>query len=334
VIALRSFTAACAVTYAVVALLTMVAASAASEFKGRLAYGSEFSQTWWSRHLDGTGKRPLLHRATDVSFSADGRRLAYVRLNGLEDAGIAVARGNGRDPAWVIRPFDQRIYNMTDAFGVALSPDGTHVAAEIQELPGWDDPEAPIPPGGGWEVNLYLVGADGNNLRLLASDAYDPAWSPDAREIAYISDNSAVEAIAPDGTSKHVLLPPDDAVRRIHRQVKSGLDFSPDGRTLMFRSYSPRRKSARIALADVATGTVRRLPARVTGDVFNAVWCANGRRIAFSAPADPTSRAAFESLRVYTIRADGTDKRLAFTASGRWPSIDGLAWQPPRRARP
>jgi hypothetical protein len=75
---------------------------------------------------------------------------------------------------------------------------------------------------------------------------------------------------------------------------------------------------------------VRRLPLRVTGDVFHAVWCANGSRIAFTAPTDPTSRSDLESRRVYTIRPDGTDKRLAFTATGGWPGIDGLAWQPPR----
>jgi Tol biopolymer transport system component len=87
---------------------------------------------------------------------------------------------------------------MQEAFAVALSPDGTQVATEIQELPGWDDPDAPVPPGGGWLVNVYVVGADGSNLRLLAPDAASPTWAPDGSQIASITAENAVETIAPD----------------------------------------------------------------------------------------------------------------------------------------
>jgi Tol biopolymer transport system component len=71
-------------------------------------------------------------------------------------------------------------------------------------------------------------------------------------------------------------------------------------------------------IVDARTGRRRRLPERVTGpNAWDAVWSPDGRRIAFIRQV---------SNQVFTIRPDGTGKRLAFTA--RAAAIDKLAWQP------
>ena len=162
-----------------------------------------------------------------------------------------------------------------------------------------------------------MIGIDGGDLRLIARDASTPVFSPDGTRIAYIAwhgDTRSVETVAADGTDRRTLVAPNiDAL---------SLDFSPDGDRLVAAERLRRRHVTRIAIIDVRSGERTRLPAHATGDVEDAAWSPDGRRIAF---------VHFDSSQVFTIRPDGTGKRLAFTA--RVPAIEMLAWQPRPLAR-
>jgi dipeptidyl aminopeptidase/acylaminoacyl peptidase len=162
---------------------------------------------------------------------------------------------------------------------------------------------------------VYVIGIDGANLRLIArGQTGNAVFSTDGRRIAYIAwhgRRQAVETVAVDGTDRRTLI----------RNAGGAccLDFAPDGSKLMLVKPTKRRGDAggRIVIFDARTGERTRLPLRVTGTVWDAVWSPDGRRIAF---------VDLDSTKVFTIRPDGTGKRLAFTA--RVGGIERLAWQP------
>ena len=179
---------------------------------------------------------------------------------------------------------------------------------------------------------LYVVDADGKDLRLLARDAIESrTWWPDGTTIAYIAEDGSVATIAPDGSAQRTVL--GAAVRTGRAEP----DFSPDGtrlvitqrrkRLLRVRRADRRYTQRQIAIVDLTVGTVRRLPAAVTIFAADAAWSPDGSRIAYVTYNTP--------LRLFTVRADGTGKRLV-RKGRRWGFYD-VAWQavptPARAAR-
>jgi Tol biopolymer transport system component len=130
-----------------------------------------------------------------------------------------------------------------------------------------------------------------------------------------VAGRQAVETVAVDGTDRRTLVWRSGTLS----DGSCCLDFAPDGSRLMLVEPTTRRGDAggRIVIVDAQTGERTRLPLRVTGPVWDAVWSPDGRRIAF---------VHVDSTQVFAIRPDGTGKRLAFTA--RVGGIERLAWQP------
>ncbi|HXI01760.1 MAG TPA: hypothetical protein VNI57_01160, partial [Candidatus Saccharimonadales bacterium] len=99
----------------------------------------------------------------------------------------------------------------------ALSPDGRHVAAMVQENSTWDI----------WSLDIER----GTRLRLTFTPAkdWDPAWSADGRQVLFW-----------EGKTRAVSTKPSDGTGALERLVKE--DFldsgepmaSPDGKTLIF----------------------------------------------------------------------------------------------------
>ena len=302
----------CVVVCAAMTLPVAVADAAFPGANGRIAYTSWIDDVCHSSRPDGTRQRRIFRcrHPDSVNYSADGRRIVVV--GGNEGGWMSVARANGRDRSWLVRGGLQpsgarwRVQG-----GASFSPDGSQVVFSVDEE--IRDPGAPD--GERIELNVYVIGVDGANPRLIARGQTGNAmFSPDGRRIAYVAwhgRRQAVETVAVDGTDRRTLV------------WNSGgaccLDFAPDGSRLMLVEPTKRRGDAggRIVIVDAQTGERTRLPLRVTGPVWDAVWSPDGRRIAF---------VHLDSTQVFTIRPDGTGKRLAFTA--RVGGIERLAWQP------
>jgi dipeptidyl aminopeptidase/acylaminoacyl peptidase len=109
-----------------------------------------------------------------------------------------------------------------------ISPDGKHILFSR----GWVDTMADRS-----RSNLWIVDVQGTRVRELTHGDWSdssPAWSPDGKKIAFISDR--------DGTSQiHVMwLDTREVAQLTHlERAPSGLRWSPDGTMLAFTSFIP-----------------------------------------------------------------------------------------------
>jgi dipeptidyl aminopeptidase/acylaminoacyl peptidase len=307
----------CVAACAAVTLPTAVAVAAFPGANGRISYKLSwiddrrtYREGYWSSRSDGTRMRPIVRHATSAKFSADGRRAVFTRAGG-----IGFVRSNGKGRSWLMghapRPSDPD----WGAQWAALSADGTQVAFTANG------------------PNSYVMGVDGTNPYLIADEAVQPIFSPDGSRIAYIKElalgeaenhGRAIETIAADSTDRRRLIEYSKPSVYYATTVPIRIDFAPDGRNLLVVEYSCCGGVNRIAIVDTQTGKRKRLPARVTGSVSDAVWSPDGRRIAY------TVRSTDAYASVYTIRPNGTGRRVAFTVRlpPTWAFRDSLDWQP------
>jgi TolB protein len=138
---------------------------------------------------------------------------------------------------------------------------------------------------------VAVVDADGSGLRVLTHDKItevSPRWSPDGQEIAYIrpdDDNVQVWLMAADGTHQRPLT----HLRKGQlwgSTVMSSLDWSPDGRQIVFAAFRPGKAgTTQLYLADARTGAAKlllRTYLGVASGVDGPVWSPDGRWIAFT----------------------------------------------------
>jgi TolB protein len=159
--------------------------------------------------VDGTGEMRLTSDPGDESgptWSPDGQTIAYVAKEGTEQVRLIKATGG---PSTVLS--SDGTVNEEPAF----SHDGRRIAfysnrsgkaesAYVQRSRGIPGSEG-LPVSGGQDI--YVVGVDGKGLSRVTSDAssnYSPAWSPDDRHLAFISDrddNHNLYVMSADGTN-------------------------------------------------------------------------------------------------------------------------------------
>lgn len=136
--------------------------------------------------------------ATQLAFVRD-RQIYLVKSNGAD----LVRLTNGDEPAW--------------------SPDGRRIAF-IRRRDGTNDFEL---------GDLYVMDADGSNVRLVAASASSPAWSPDSRKIAFSAYRSGQGAVL-------IVSADDDAKPPIRIGFDRGFNgwpaWSPDGSRIAFVS--------------------------------------------------------------------------------------------------
>ena len=212
---------------------------------------------------------------------------------------------------------------------VAISPDGRRIAwvKKIKDRKG------------AWKlgaVEVSDVGSASTAARVTAAadgrahDERDPVWSPDGKQIAFLSDG------AKDGQSQIWLAPASGGAARRLTKVKGQLAdprWSPDGKSIAFlyvagstqeqgalTAYKPHSgvvdesvEERRIAVADVATGKLREVsPANMY--VYDYDWSPDGKRFAAEA-AEGSGTDNYWLAQLYTVSA----------ATGKTTSI----WKPP-----
>jgi dipeptidyl aminopeptidase/acylaminoacyl peptidase len=186
-----------------------------------------------------------------VSWSPDGRSLAFYRQTGSLTADVFVADANGSHLRNLSRG------SVDFSWAPDWSPDGSrivYVAAgkTVEQLvtvrPDGSD-RLPVPetavdpneqlrspqwtPDGAWigytlTDGIHLVRPDGSGGHLLLRDALGPAWSPDGRRIAFTRDGDLALA---DSDGSNVIL-----ITRTPNLLEGAPEWSPDGSKMVYVS--------------------------------------------------------------------------------------------------
>ena len=255
--------------------------------------------------------------------SPDGRRLAFIGtreggerlfvidVDGTHEREVVAAGLDGRMPAW--RAADELLYagDGADSGTVsAVSLDGG--APRIVTIVPGRSPR--ISPDG--RRVLYLVGpwtstalvvadTNGSNVRTLAggrATAWNGAWSPDGKHVAYTYGDSSrrlqVHVVDADGTG-------DRAVTRTTSEQGSAQmpAWAPDGRRLAIQVNNHPAHSSAIWVLDLASDSIRELtpPGSAYLDESPA-WFPDGRQLAFQSDRTGT-------MQVWIMNADGSSPR-------------------------
>ncbi len=301
-------------------------------------------------NADGSGQRALtrewgLKGAPPFGglpvWSPDWRKVAFVQERGVHgrysDIYVVNADGSGR------RRLTQSPQNDGDP---VWSPDGRRLAfVRIR----------------GGRADIYVVNADGSGLRRLAHAiaftpmvgapisgfGANPAWSPDGRKIAFMSNRDGTDdifVVNTDGSGLRNLTRSQghDRARiwkgRKHKRSSwfstDGPMWSPDGQKIVFQSERdrpselkraacrPRCEREEIYVIDADGSRLRRLTHNWTFDDA-PVWSPDGRKILFLRRHHPD---------VYVMNADGSGQRN-LTRSLTYPlaSHRAPAWSPDGR---
>jgi serine/threonine protein kinase len=191
------------------------------------------------------------------SLSPSGDYFVYVKtVNGNKD--IFLQRPGGA-------PRNLTADSPADDSEPAYSPDGNQIAFRSER------------DGGG----LYLMGATGESVRRLTDTGYDPAWSPNGKEIVYASQPGDDPRIwsAPSQLFRTGLTSPD-------RRVIPGAEgtqpsWSPHGIRIAYWSVPP--GSGQRVVWTIAAGGGE--PVRVTDDNsynWSPAWSPDGRFLYFA----------------------------------------------------
>ncbi|TEU03771.1 MAG: Tol-Pal system beta propeller repeat protein TolB [Candidatus Aminicenantes bacterium] len=160
---------------------------------------------------------------------------------------------------------------------------------------------------------LYMMDYDGENQTRLTFNKivdYMPAWSVDAKKIAYTSYRGTEAGL--------YIYNPYEGVRK--EVTSSGTNFapafSPDGKKLAFCS-TVEEGNSEIYVANSAGTNIKRLTFNIAIDTSPS-WSPNGREIAFTSDRGGTPQ-------IYVMDAEGSNvRRVSFGGSYH----DAPAWSP------
>lgn len=235
-----------------------------------LAGGSDFAETLvLPPNTGGFPERifPVGRYARDAAASPDGTRIAYSARGSQGQLQLWVANRDGSNAKLI------GTENGDDEWP-SWSPDGQRIAFHSDDVGAGD---------------IYVVNADGTNLRRITSDPLPavtnelhPSWSPDGSLIAFAGNeagNYDIYTIRPDGSDVH----------RITRTDGSDVEpaWAPAGDRLAIRRITPAGEwDIRVVGLDGADLLHVALP----GWQRQPSWRGDGKAIAFTSrthPADP-----------------------------------------------
>ena len=250
--------------------------------------------------VDGSGERQVSQSGAGTPrFSLDGRSILFA----------GPGADSGRVSAMPVNGGEGRVLASVPGRSPVLSPDGNRVAFLT----------------GSWTSTVTAVAnSDGSGVHPVAgggrTTAWNAAWSPDGRRIAYTYGDSShvlqVWVVDADGSDNH-------AVTHIDRAEGSAQmpAWSPDGRRLAVQVS--RQHYGHIWVVDLATGAATKLAAH--GDSIAdevPAWFPDGKRIAFQSNRSGTEE-------IWMMRDDGTELRQV-TGQAAAPAVNAIPLTPDR----
>jgi TolB protein len=281
---------------------------------GRIAYRRFYNVhqnrgAIFSIRANGTGELQITHPGRKVSdttpdVSPSGRWMLYARTWHRRHT----ASGDAIGAVFRIRMDGKHRENLT---GNSCRPTDDCVR---EGDPNWS-------PGGGriafnrtfhsqarpWEVDLFIMRADGTHRRQVTAggpgfEDYDPEWSPDGtRLVFYRSDPNrrldALYTVNSDGSDLRRLT-------RWHLNVGYGVDWSPDGRWILF-SAGPEGQRYNLRMIHPNGTGLHTITRATNADWLGSCFSPDGTRIV----AGRTSgRGAAGNADVYVLHLDGSNK--------------------------
>jgi Tol biopolymer transport system component len=170
-------------------------------------------------------------------------------------------------------------------------------------------------------TDIYVTSVDGKERNVTRSgSAWNPAWSPDGRKIAFNSTSgqldSQIAVINADGTGR----------RRLTRSARPLGDhswlgaWSPDGRRIVYQRSVTGNPGALEIYVMNSDGSRKRRLTRNRLDEYGPLWSPNRKRIAF----ERVTRAGSD---IYVVSPDGrSPRRLTRTADN-----ELVGWSPDGR---
>ncbi|MCL4809764.1 MAG: serine/threonine-protein kinase, partial [Thermoanaerobaculia bacterium] len=242
--------------------------------------------------LGGTPRRLLGDLDSAVTFSPDGRRIAFLRLRfpGNEETALMVAGADGSDPralaTFRLPEFVAGIFHG----GPSWSPDGRAVATAVGTRGG---------PGAEGRSRLVLVGVEDGKVTTLADPGWDFAahsgWLPDGRSLIVVArgrdqQNSQLWAVS------H----PEGEVRRVTNDLNDRrlISLTADGRTLV--SVAGTLSSSIWSVPLRGSGRSRRLSRATTDGLGGVAFTSDGKVVYTSETGNATG--------LWTTGADGAER--------------------------
>jgi dipeptidyl aminopeptidase/acylaminoacyl peptidase len=211
-------------------------------------------------------------------------------------------------PASTVPTIDQSL-EWQSAFNPKISPDGKRVVYEVQKT-NWEE--------NAFERNLWIgdiVSGETHALTTAKKSSTNPAWSPDGRWIAFLSDRPGQIAGTAEGKKQLYVISADGGEAQQLTKVEndvSDFDWAPDSKRIAFTMSDPETKAIKdrkekygeysvvhgdyqmthLWIIEIpGTSVAGAEPKRLTeGDKFSVgdfSWSPDGTRIAFSAQKDP-----------------------------------------------
>jgi serine/threonine protein kinase/Tol biopolymer transport system component len=241
------------------------------------------------------------------SLSPDGRSLLYV----------GDARGN--DDIYLLRIGGRRPINLTedsplDDSAPAFSLDGSQIAFRSERA------------GGG----IFVMGATGESVRRVTDYGYDPAWSPDGKELVLATEPLRDPMSRMGGSRLFAVRATGEGKRPISESDGMGPKWSPDGRFIAYWGVRPETWQRDLWTVAADASGAKKGAIALTDDAsidWGVEWSPDGRFLYFSSnrggtmnllrlPIDPRSGAVLGAPEAVTTPAAWAGS-LSFAKDGR-----------------
>jgi eukaryotic-like serine/threonine-protein kinase len=193
---------------------------------------------------------------TSPSLSPDGSSIAYsARVNG--SLNIYSQRVGGRNATPIVNDPER------DEGGAAYSPDGSLIAFhESDDLGG-----------------IFVAGATGESVRRVTDVGFDPAWSPDAKQVAFATEEITDPSARMGDSALYVVAAAGGTPRRVVEGDGVQPSWSPSRERLVYWSNTGGQRDIYTV---AAAGGTRVAVTQDSAIDWSPVWSPDGRFIYFS----------------------------------------------------